>query len=204
MENLKKFLDSKLKKHLINGKLILDRFRVLDETNRKASSYNDSSYAPVYYYLGTYLKPKSMIEIGFQLGLLSGSFLIGCKTVENFFAFQEKTNEYYSLRVGKSNIKDHYRKKLELYYGSSSDNEFLKILNLNFYDFAIINEEASYDKYLHYLDIVWERMSYDGILAMENINKISAAKQAYSIFCKSKNRDVCIVKTRYGLGLIQK
>ena len=79
MQELKSLLEEKLNKQL-PSRIFLDRMRVLDEDSRKTSAYNDPKYIPFYYWLGTLIKPKSLVEIGFRLGLFSGNFLKSCKT----------------------------------------------------------------------------------------------------------------------------
>jgi hypothetical protein len=88
--NLKLLVESDLNSQLISGRNLLDTLLVIDESSRKTAAYVDHRYAPFYYHLGKYIQPESMIEIGFDLGLLSSCFLKSCHTVKNFIGFKEK------------------------------------------------------------------------------------------------------------------
>ncbi len=198
---LKRLLEEKLDKGL-SSRVFLDKMRLLDEDSRLTAAYNDPRYIPFYYFLGTFIKPKKMIEIGFRLGLSSGNFLKSCKTVERFVGFQEKTKEYYSPRLGRANVKDNYKKKLDIYIGSVYDFELDKLLSGS-WDLVIINEEVGYDKYKEYLEFAWAKLGLDGLIVMEYVNN-KVAGEAYEDFCKGKNRDKSVVNTRYGTGLIIK
>lgn len=197
-------LNSKLVKQLIPARILLDKFRIIEESSRKTSSYTDPKYMPFYYYLGSVIKPKSMLEIGFKLGLLGGCFLKGCKSVRNYLAFQEKSKEYYSPRLGRANIKSCYKGNFDFYYGGLLDDEFSKKMSSRTWEFIIINEEKDYDYYRLCLDIMWKHLSRDGFIAMEYAISPIHSKKAFCDFCKIKNREVNILPTRYGTGLIQK
>ena len=58
-------IKNRLEKQLIPSKILLDKFKVIEETSKLASAYTDPNYAPFYYYLGTKIEPKNFIEIGF-------------------------------------------------------------------------------------------------------------------------------------------
>ena len=59
--------------------------------------FADPKYFPFFYHLGKKVQPRKLLEIGFGLGLVSGCFLQGCKSVQEFTAFQDKRDEFYSL-----------------------------------------------------------------------------------------------------------
>lgn len=69
LKKLKLDVDVHLKKELISGKLLLDRFCMINEDSRKSPSYSDPKFTAFYYHLGKYLEPKSLLEVGFDLGL---------------------------------------------------------------------------------------------------------------------------------------
>ena len=200
---LKQLLEDKLNK-LLPSRIFLDRMRVIDEESRKTASYNDPKYIPFYYWLGTLIKPVSFIEIGFRLGLFSANFFRSCKTVENFLGFQEKSSDFYSPRLGKSNVRDYYKGKTDIYVGKITDPGFEKLFNVTEWDLAVINEEVSYDKHREYLDVVWSKLQLDGLIVMDYITRHKPAFEAYFDFCKAKNRDLTIIETRYGVGIIRK
>lgn len=202
--DIKPYIDGKLKKQLPSH-IFLDRMRVIDEDSRQSFAYNDHTYVPLYYWLGTILQPKTMIEIGFRLGLLSGNFLKSCKTVNNFLAIQEiKSGEYYSSRLGKANIKDNYKGNLYIHTGSLDSDIFITKLNSMEFDLAIINEEASYDKHRLYFDVIWPQISKDGIIVVEYVKKHEPSSIAVKDFCTSVNLEPIYINTTYGVAIIRK
>jgi hypothetical protein len=201
---LKNQLQQDLQKQLVSSRSLLDRFCVIDEASRKSPAYLDPNFASFYYHLGKYIKPKYMIEFGFDLGLLSGCFLTSCKAVEGFLGFREKSKEFASVRLGRQNIKKSCKGERNFYIGEIYDQEFESLFNLHSWDLAIFTDEGKYDKHLGYYDFIWSRMNDNGIIVAEYVGRHAPAKDAYFAFCKSKNREPLIFKTRYGTGLIQK
>jgi predicted O-methyltransferase YrrM len=200
---LKLLLEEKLDKNL-SPRVFLDSMRVIDEESRKTAAYNDPRYIPFYYWLGEAVKPKSVIEIGFRLGLCSGNFFRGCKTAEKFFAFQEISTEYYSPRIGRRNVKDHFKGKFDIHVGFLTDDRVDMILSVNVWDLAIINEEVGYDKHRSYLEVIWSKLNTDGLIIMDYVSRHKPAKEAFLDFCKYVNREPVVVNTRYGIGIIRK
>jgi hypothetical protein len=177
---------------------------VIDEASRKTSAYTDPTYIPFYFYLGTLIEAENVVELGFRLGLLSGCFLKGCKTAKSFLGFQEKSDEFYSEKLGKANIKDNFKGEFDFHLGEITDQAFTTKLEAKKWDVAIVNEEKDYDTHRLYLDILWEHLNDEGLLIMDYIYNEAAIKQAYLDFCKITSREPMIFKTRYGTGVIQK
>lgn len=197
-------INKELNSQIISGKVLLDRFCLIDEDSRKTAAYLDHKYAPFYYYLGKYIKPKYFMEIGFNLGLLSGSFLTSCKTVESFFGYKEKDESFVPIRIGKANIKKKFKRHTDFYIGNFYNQEFIDIFLSNSFDLVVINDETSYDKHLEYLDTIWTNLSENGLIVADYINRHIPAKNAFFAFCESKNRKPIIFSTRYGTGILQK
>lgn len=204
IKELKDKLTPKLEKAVVSARILLDKMRVIDEASRMTAAYTDPTYAPFYYHLGTLASPRTMLEVGFRLGLLSGCFLRGCRSVEKFLAFQERTDSFYSERLGRGNIRDAFKKQLDIHVGKTADEEFLTKLAADKWDLAIINEEVGYDQHMSYLDLIWPHVSLDGLVVMDYVVRHQPAKQAFHDFCKAKNREPVEMPTRYGVGIIQK
>lgn len=204
VNELQSKINLELKSQSVSGRVLLDRFRVIDENSRKTAAYLDPTYSGFYYYLGKHIFPESVMEIGFTLGLLSGTFFTSCKTAKNFFGFKENSSDYSSHRIGKSNIKLQFKKNANFYLGNLYDKEFFDIFSPNSWDLIIINEETIYDKHLEYLDIVWPCLNENGFIIAEYINRHQPARDAFLSFCESKNRQPVMFATRYGTGLLQK
>lgn len=203
LKNIEEQLNSDLNNDIITGKVILNRFRLINENNRKAPSYLDHRYAPFYYHLGKYFQPKSFLEIGFSLGLLSGSFLSSCKTVEHFFGYNE-SQESIPIRLGKSNIKLVFKGQANFYLGGNYDKEFLEISGQRKWDMVLIDKEVGYDKCLEYFEIAWQNLKNDGFLVVEHTNHHRPVLNALKDFLDSKNRSFLNFETRYGTAIIQK
>ncbi len=205
IELVKTRLQALLDGNTVSGRLLLDRLRVIDESSRKTAAYCDSKYTPFYYHLGKILTPTSMMEIGFNLGLLSSCFLKSCKTVERYLGFQEKKDDFYSPRLALANLRDSHRGgEIEIYVGKPTDDEFTQKISPKTWDLVILNEEEGFDKHLFYLDSLWPCISEDGIIVSEYIQRHQPAGEAFAAFCESKNRKPVIFDTRYGTGLVQK
>ena len=203
LSELKIQLDNKLSKQF-SARVLLDNLRLIDESSRKTSAYTDPLYLPFYYHLGSLIQPKTILEMGFRLGLFSACFLKGCKTVESVLGFQESDGEYYSDRLGRANVLQNARRiPVEVYVGKTTDDGFIDALERNKFGCALFNEEMGYDKHLAYLDLVWPHMEIEGFMVMDYVNRHAPAKQAFLDFCKSKNRDPIFFQTRYGVGIVQ-
>lgn len=204
LDSIKDTLQPLLDKNLVSGRILLDRLRVIDETSRKSAVYSDGRYSGFYYHLGKIISPKSMLEIGFNLGILSCCFLKSCKTVKQYFGFQEKKEEFYSPSLGVANLHDNYKEFAHIYVGKITDEEFVDKLSPNSLDLIILNEEVSFDKHLLYLDFAWPYLSEYGIIVAEYTNRHNPARDAFNAFCGSKNRIPVKFATRYGTALVQK
>lgn len=202
LEEIKSIVEAKFKNPLPSH-IFLDSMRVIDEESRKSYAYNNSTYIPFYYWLGTLIKPESLIEIGFGLGLLSGNFLKSCKTVKNFYAVQE-IKQGYSLRLGKHNVRDNYKGELYLHFGSLTDDVFEAKFRSVEFGLGIINEESSYDRHRYYLDYLWPQISDGGLIVMDYLKRHRLSDSAFKDFCLSKNLKPTYINTTYGVGLIRK
>lgn len=204
LSSLKTNIDADLASRKISGSTLLDRFSVIDNDSRKTAPYVDHRYAVFYYHLGKYVKPLSVIEFGFNLGLLSCSFFTSCKSAKHFLGFKEVSSDYVPLRLGKRNVRLVFKGDAKFYIGKLHDQEFDDLFSPNSWDLAILNIETVYDKHLECLDLLWPQMSENGLIIAEYINRHIPAKDAFLAFCESKNRKPAIFETRYGTGILQK
>lgn len=204
LHELKSRLDHDLEGQTVSGRTILDRLRVIDEESRKTAAYLDHRYAPFYYHLGKYIRPKSLMEIGFTLGLLSCSFLTSCKTVEEFCGFKEPSQDFLPLRLGRANVRLVFKGNASFHVGNPYDQHLSHIFSPNSWDCIILNDETVYDKHLEYLDVVWPCVSEHGLIVAEYIDRHAPARDAFFAFCESKSRQPVVFATRYGTGILQK
>jgi predicted O-methyltransferase YrrM len=200
-------LKAELEKKLtspVQSHVFLDRFRLIEEESRGSVAYNDPRYVPFYYWLGTLIEPESVLEVGFRLGLCSGCFLKGCRTVEYFSGFQRKTDEFWSSRLGRANIRDNYKGETYIHYGHWNEDKWQEKFESAKWDLVIVNEEVGYDEHRLYLESVWPNLNEGGLVTMDYVIRHQPASQAYADFCKAVNRPETKIATRYGVGLIQK
>jgi predicted O-methyltransferase YrrM len=177
---------------------LIDRFCFLSESSKFAQIISDYKHFPFFYHLGKRIQPKRLLEIGFGLGFVSGCFLQGCKTVEEFTAYQHTKDEYYSFLLGRRNIFSVYKNKFTFI------NDIHDTIKL-WYDLAIINDDDYIiDDYRSILDIVWDSLAYGGILVIDHVKYGGDCKQVLPDFFKVANRKPVFVNTRYGVALIKK
>jgi hypothetical protein len=167
-----------------------------------SSEYTDPVHYPLYYYLGSQVKSKNLVEFGFESGMEGGCFLHGCKTVENYLGFKHKTNiHYWSPRIPAKNILNVLKKPPGYWYGDITDPEFLKQFLVRKWDCALVVRSETYDINRRYLDLIWGQMSLGGVMLVDRI-KNQEMKSAYEDFCKVVHRPVSILNSRYGAGLV--
>lgn len=201
LDDLKKNIEDCLSKQLISPRILLDNLRLIDEFSRKSGAYQDPFNFPFYYHLGKYLKPKSIMNFGLRLALNTCCFLRSCKTVEQIFAFEKVGSEFFSPRLAIANIKDLNKKiKINFYLGHLehfiSD---VKNIDLIFY-----NEQLDQNEMQKSFELSWEVMNSDGFYIVDYVESNKSVKNAFIAFCKIANRDPVFIKTRYGIGIIQK
>lgn len=166
-----KQIKNKLIKKILSSKRLTSNYKFIDQSSKKSIKYNDDFYIPFFYYLGQYIKPKKVLELGLNLAIYSSCFLKSCKTVEYFLGFQQKSNEYFNVNIPKSNLKFNYNKSIQFYYGDFFDIEFQKMIN-NKFDLIIINQEYSYDKFFEICETIYSNsLEKEGFLILSDISK---------------------------------
>lgn len=200
---LKPLLDQELNKPFI-ARALMDGYRLVNESDRKAPSYADPKFVPFYYHLGKHLKPKRVVEINLGLGLFSASFFKSCKDTVEFLALQEQGKEFYSARMGRKNVQSNFKGEIHIHVGDVLDNEFTEIFLPKMWDLALISVETGFDKHMLYLDFVWPQISHDGVIVMDFLTKHTPGREAFLAFCKGHNKEPVLFETRYGVGIVQK
>jgi hypothetical protein len=193
-----------VKKSLIPPRILLSKFRFLEENSRYSRACMDHFYLPFYYYLGKHFPVKSLLDIGFGLGLNAGLYFMGCPNVENYLAIQEPSSEYYSARIGKANIKQtrKFPFKSDVNVCSSYDEQFVKKMRSRKWELAFINEKHGYDAMIGWMNHIWDVMEEGGVMCIEYTTIHESVKKAYNDFCKIKQRTPYVFPTRYGVGAI--
>lgn len=188
----------------ISARAMLGRFLMNDERSRLSAAYSDPRYIPAFYYLGREITPSNVAEFGLRAGLCGGAFLMACKTVNNYLAFQPASDSYYSPRIAVKNLKQFYRRELRVHVGDVRDPDFTYQFENKKWDLIMINDEPSYDQAMLMLNLSWSSLADNGLIIMDYVNYHKSNGRAYRDFCKVRNRDPGIVKSKYGLGLLRK
>lgn len=193
-----------LDKEYVNGKVLLDRMAMVNESCRRAPAYSDPKYAPFYYHLGKFISPRNLLSVNFGLGLLESSFLASCKTVKTILAFRAPSSEYYSPRMGIKNIKLNFKGNIEFYLHNLYDDEFMEKISPIKWDMVIINDEMTYDNHLAHLEFIWPFIAEDGMIVTEYVKRNESASDSFFAFSESVNCTPLFFETRYGTGILQK
>lgn len=194
MDQLKELVDSELVKQLISPRTLLARCRGFDENS---VCDQDPKYLPFYYHLGKFITPKSLLEIGFNLGFCSTSFLTSCKSVENFLAVKPQTEDFYSARYGKANVREVYFEYLEIV------REMPETFDQK-WDLVLVNEKLTYDQHRVIFDTVWPNISEDGHLLVEHLSEHESVRRAFFDFCKVVNRNAIFFNSKFVAGMVKK
>ncbi len=204
LRELEEKLNFDLNRQLISSTVLLDDLHIIEEDDRKLSQYADPRYVPFYYHLGKYLKPKNLLEYGLGLAFFSTCFMKSCRTVEKFFAFQERDKNFYSNRMAIKNIKRVFNGKFYYHLGRIVDADCQEKLSVDKWDLVFINEKLHYDTHMLHLDIAWEHLNEGGYIVVDYAITHPNAAKSLANFCKIQNIKPIIIKTRYGAGIIQK
>jgi hypothetical protein len=204
LEELKRLVETDISKSLMPAHVLLQRFNMLDDGARENVMCVDPTYFPFYYHLGKHIKPKRMIEVGFGLGLISGSFISSCETVEEFFAFQSEKDEH-TWRTGRTNILNinlNLKNNFKIGVGNFKKHAFY--ISSKKWDLVLMNETMSYDDYRYTLDILWNSIEFDGYMVVDKIMTQDVCRKGFKDLTKTNNREFVELKTLYGTGIIKK
>jgi hypothetical protein len=201
MNNIFDKISDKVLKASLPPRILLSKFRFIDEQYSRECL--DPHYLPFHYYLGTHFPAKNLLEIGFGLGLNTGCYLMGCKDVENYLTIQEPQDVYYSSRMGIANIKQVWRKKIDVFKCPVHDETFLLKMRERKWDLVLINEKSNYDTHMLWLNTIWDVVSEGGLICMDHTTH-PQVKRAYNDFCIIKRREPYIFPTRYGIGAVSR
>jgi hypothetical protein len=198
--NFKNIL-SDLKKEAITADILLSRCLFAEQTDKTSFICNDNQYVPLYYHLGKYITPKTVLVMGIDTGLLPSCFLKSNLGVSKILGFQEENEDFYSSKIASYNILVNYYVDLNVYCGNALDEVFQNVLES--YDLIIFNLDLNYDKLRNYMDIVWDRLNLNGTMAIESgLGKHT--RQATNDFLKTAQKEYFEFNNRYDTILVVK
>lgn len=195
---------AKVQKASIPPRILLSKFRFIDDASRYSRECLDPYYLPFYYFLGKHIPATSIVEIGFGLGLNASCYFMGSPATEDYLSLQEPPNEYYSSRIGISNVKQVWKKPFSVHVGLVHDEAFVDRLRERKWDLALISDKKEYDTHMSWLNALWDEVKDDGMIFMDHTTSHTAAGRAYHDFCIVKQREPYLFPTRYGIGAIVK
>jgi hypothetical protein len=181
-------LSDQVEKAAISSDILLSGTKLFDESDRQSPAYKDPRFLPFYYHLGKQVHPDSVVQIGSKLGLTGVCFLQSCHTVRRWLVLDDK---FYSLA----------RSNMRLHMGGILCRNTLSEINTSRpqFDLALLTERIG-DDYSVHLEFLWNSLLPEGLLVADYINE----DNAFHDFCRVKNREPVVFKTRYGVGIIQR
>ena len=197
-------VNADLKKGLVTPQSLMSRLPYVTSNSYLRSYYTDPLYFPAYYHLGKHLDPKSCVALTLGSGLPISCFLLGSKVTEEVLAFQHKAESLHFPRLAKHNIRQVFDKKLDIHFGEFLDDGFLAKLTEHKWEVVLLDQELTYDDYLMYLRRVWPQVDSGGLVVLDMVNYNKTCGRAYQDFCNECNRDGIVIKSKYGIGIIEK
>lgn len=190
LQVIKSALEKDLDKSLISSNVLYNDCLFVSESSKKAPAFLDSRYLPLYYHLGKYIKPLTILEVGVGLALQSTALLKTSKSVVKYIGINSsKTDEPYA----QYNLRKNFGGEIE----------FSKEIK-GHWDLALVNDFSPYMDERSMLEEAWIGLSLGGLLVVDYVGRNPEVERAFNDFCKTKNRDSVIVKSRYGTGLVEK
>jgi predicted O-methyltransferase YrrM len=193
------YLQSKLDNHFISSSVLLGKCKLIDSTSQEAPAFSDPRYFPFYYYLGTQVSPKSVLQIGAKLGLIGACFNQGCKTVEKWLAMDAYEGRP-PANIIESNLKMFGKAKV----GFMLLNNSLLDMNSNLdysIDLGLLTEKYDKEKTRKYMEFLWRHLKPEGLLVVDYIHD-DTVRSSFDDFSRVKNREPVVFNTRYGVGIV--
>ncbi|NDD55036.1 hypothetical protein EBZ39_14435 [bacterium] len=204
LNKLKIDIEKKLASGLVGPRVLLDRMRLIDEESRKSPQYHDPNYLPFYYHLSKFIKPRVILQVGFNLALPLCCFLRGSESASSAIGLQIDSREFYSPRLALANIKDVKGRSFasSFHLGKVTDSAFADMVSPGV-DLVMITEKVGPDL-IDILEVCWQSLNLDGFILLDKAPLGSPEGKLFSDFCRSKNRDFIFFSTRYGTALSMK
>ena len=204
LDDFKVRLMTDLDRQLVGSKVLLQSFRLIDETSRRTAAYADPRFAPFYYHLGKYVQPRKLLCVGLRLGLLPGCFLKSCDSVESILAIEAQRDTYYSPRLATKNIRQHFKGDFRFKTASLENPSNQSPFDDDVWDMTIVDEEFDYDVCRIVLDKIWDNTAEGGLIVVDYLESAQPNGKAFRDFVKIHNRTPVEFSTRYRVGVVEK
>lgn len=200
LRELEKTVSKDLENSFVSSKILLQKFRLIDENSRSTGAYADPRYVPFYYHLGKQVTPQKLLCVGFRLGLVPGCLLKSCETVSKFLAVQRTSGNFYSPRLAAKNVRDNYKGifDFQLWENIEANTPF----DNDKWNLVLVDDEFDYDKCRIVLDKIWDSTADNGLIVVDYLDSHNG--DAFRDFAKVHNREPIEFRTRYGTGVIER
>lgn len=192
-----KALGEKFQAHPLSPDIILPNVKVLDSASRLSPAFNDPFYLPFYYRLGCEVKPEKVVQIGSKLGLVGAAFLRGCPVVQRWHVVEESGTP---TRTIQSNLRMKSQVEVTFQFLDQNTPNLGKQAEFKA-DVCFLTEKYTPEKQKMYLDFLWNSLSDEGLLVVDYIHD-DTLRESFDSFCRVKNREPVIYKTRYGIAIL--
>jgi predicted O-methyltransferase YrrM len=181
-------IQQKLATGALSAKILLSSARLFDESLRSSSIYADNRHFPFYYHLGRQIAPQKVIQVGPYLGLPAACFLQSCWDVKEWVCVDDPSP------ITELNVRLYSFGRGRVYMWSKGDCEGYRA------DAAFLSQEFPEADYRENLEFLWDHLESEGLLVADYIT----SSNAFSAFCRVKNRTPVVFQTRHSVGVIQR
>lgn len=190
-----KALQDKLDNPTIYSKHLLGKVALLNESDRESGAFTDPRYLPFYYHIGKLSGAKSLCRIEHTLALEDVCFIQGAKT-ERWFGYEPMIINNAGVNLAQVNV------------GKFCE-EVTRCIDLNDFEEKVVEGfDAFIVTHARHLEVfrddIWNNLSHEGLLIVDNIYSDEDGKEIFSNFAKSVSRETNFFKTRLGIGIVER
>lgn len=193
-----------MQKQLMPPRTLLGGMRLIDESSRSSSQYQDPNYLPFYFHLGRVADPSDILCVGLDLGLQLSCLLKGCSSSKSAFCIQPPSDEFYSPRLALSNVRSvaGNRFPIELHVGRPHDHRPQEAVRKGF-DIALITRAMPGDDLMDSMDFCWKCLVSGGIMVVDYLSH-AEGDEIFRDFCLGRSAQHHLFQTRYSSGMTMK
>jgi hypothetical protein len=201
-DELQSDISERVRKQLMSPRTLLGGMRLIDESSRLSSQYQDPNYLPFYFHVGRVLDPKRVVCVGLDLGLQVSCLLKGCSGPESSFCVQPPSEGFYSPRLALSNVKSVAGRRfpIEAYSGRPHDHRPQEVARIGF-DMAIVTRPTTSDDLMESMDFCWKGLVQGGAMVVDHLSH-GESDEVFKDFCLGRSASHHVFKTRYSTGMV--
>lgn len=194
-------VSDRMRKQLMSPRTLLGGMRLIDESSRSSSQYQDPNYLPFYFHVGRVVDPGAIICVGLDLGLQLSCLLKGCSSPKYAFCLQPPAEDFYSPRLALSNVRSiaGNRFPVEVHEGRPHDHRPQEAARSSA-DFALITRPMSGDDLMDAMDFCWGGLKSGGLMVVDYLS-YGEGEEIFRDFCTGRSARHSIFQTRYSTGM---